>query len=68
MTEAIEHVFVGFVYERRDGRKCFIYGFECIHNTYQCIVQETGEFFSVHEDGKYFENGESHNDLVGFVK
>jgi len=68
MTEQIEHVFVGNVYERRDGRKCFVYGFECIHNTYQCVVEETGELFSVYEDGKYYEHSDSHNDLVGFVK
>lgn len=68
MTEPIEHVFIGNVYVRRDGRKAFVYGFHPVYNSYKCIIEETGEEFSVHENGMYYETGKSHNDLIGFVK
>lgn len=68
MSEPIEHVFVGNVYVRRDGRKAFVYGFHPVYNQYKCIIEESGEEFSVYEDGRYYETRQSHNDLVLFIK
>lgn len=61
-------VIVGNVYERRDGRKAFVYGYDAVSVRYSCVIQGSGEFFSVTEEGKYLESEDSHNDLVKEIK
>lgn len=59
---------IGNVYERRDGRLAFIYGYDAVYNTFECVLQSSGQRFSVHEDGNYLQYGASHNDLIRLVK
>ncbi len=59
---------VGFVYERRDGLKAFVYKHDPILDVYCCLVVGTGDFFSVYENGKYSSLGdEDRNDLISKV-
>lgn len=55
---------IGRMYERRDGLKAIVYGYDVVNQLYKCIVLNTGDFFTVYEDGKFRMTGEDHNDLV----
>lgn len=59
---------IGNVYKRRDGRLAFVYMFNPVSNTFECIVQNSGQVYTVSEDGKYYMTQDSHNDLVELVK
>ena len=59
-----ESVFIGKSYERRDGRLAIVYGYDSVHNWYNCVILGSQEFFTVYENGQYLESKESHNDLV----
>ena len=59
---------IGNVYKRRDGRLVFVYAFNPVNNTYECIVQASGQVYTVEDNGKYYMAQDSHNDLVELVK
>lgn len=59
---------VGNTYETRDGRKVIVFKYNSISNDYSAVVFNTNDFLSVHEDGKYYETNDSHNDLVKLIK
>ena len=59
---------IGNVYKRRDNRLVFVYMFNPVSNTFECIVQNSGQVYTVSEDGKYYMAQDSHNDLVELVK
>lgn len=63
-----DEVTVGDVFKRRDGKLAYCYGYSNVYNHYLCIVQDSGETFSVNDDGSYYECNASHNDLVERVK
>ena len=62
-----DEITIGDVYRRRDDRLVFVYGYNPIYNTYLCILQDSGEIYSVHFDGTY-SSGINHNDLVERIK
>ena len=59
---------IGNVYIRRDGRLAFVYAFNPVSNTFECIVQHSGQVYTVSDNGKYYMAQDSHNDLVELVK
>ena len=58
----------GYVYLTRDDRTAMVYGYNTVHHTFSCVVVDREEFFTVHQDGRYFESRDSHNDLVEEIK
>lgn len=63
-----EDIKVGCVYERRDERRAYVYSYNPVHDSYDCILEGTGQVFSVNFDGAYLSSGPNHNDLVKLVK
>lgn len=59
---------VGNTYETKDGRKVIVFRHNSVNNEFEAVVLNTTDFMCVHDDGKYFETHESHNDLVKLVK
>lgn len=55
---------LGRMYETRDERKVVVFGYDSVHQWYECVVLNTKEFYNVYEDGKYLQFKDSHNDLV----
>lgn len=59
---------IGEMYERRDGLKAIVYGYDSVHQWYNCVILNTQEFFTVYEDGRYLESQINHNDLIKLLK
>ena len=59
---------IGNVYVRRDGKAAYVYAYDAVMNQYKCIIPHSAEIFYIHEDGKYREIEQSHNDLIGIIK
>lgn len=58
----------GNVYKTADGRAVMVYRYNSVHNEFECVVVDEGDFFSVYSDGKYYETRSSNNDLVEVIK
>lgn len=58
------HVAVGNTYIRRDGMKAFVYFRDRVSQQFQCVIVGTQQFYTVYEDGKYYQAQDSHNDLI----
>ena len=63
-TKNFEEIEIGHIYRRRDGQRAIVFYFNSIQCLYNCVLVGSMDFFTVHEDGRYLESREDHNDLV----
>jgi hypothetical protein len=61
---------LGQIYKRRDGKKAICFRYNDVSGLYSCVILGTDDFFSVHENGKYYESStlKSQNDLIELWK